>query len=321
MTRTTTKLIIPCLLALTGACTDQSGEEAHPALLDEEITVDHDEVLEDTAQRLAGLLHDSRLRDALRAKLAERVSGDYEVMLASIADLELADGRLVGDVLGGAFALTHVQIAAPGGVDWTDEASPVVTFIPADRAATELAYFDASGARVMRPVDEQPAGPVLVVGRSERIGFGTHVIEETGAPRSTSTPVYLRELVIWNDKEPWYKGDPEIYMKCMGNIRIDLPDVDEEGHAYRFNTFISYLTDAQGVMPCEVRESDGDDADDTLGIAYFYSSKLQLSTSSTCYGAAKDDFLMGVAQVKGTTTVTFSGSTVTVPSGCPYYRF
>lgn len=325
LTHKSLNLIIPSILALTGACTDEAAE---PAAIDvdapelEQEHVDRDAVFEQTAQRLAAVLGDEGLRTELYARLAERASGDFEVLLETMQDFRLADGRQLGDVLDVAFAITHVQIAAPLGLDaWDDGALPIVTYVPSNDDAAELVYFDATGARTTRPADEKPAGPVLVIGRSERIGFGSHVIDETLVPYTTSTPVYLRELVIWDDNEPWTKGDPEIYMKCMGNIRFDLPDVNEEGERYTFNKFIAYLTDAQGVMPCEVKESDDSDSDDLLGVAYFYSGPLQGSTTSVCYGSSKDDFLMGVAKVKGTKTVKLFGQTITVATGCPYYYF
>jgi hypothetical protein len=315
-------IIVPSILALAGACTDEAETEEAGVqpLPTETVTVDRDRVLEDTAQRLAGVLGDTGLRAELYTRLAERASGDFEVLLETLKDFRLADGRRLGDVLDVAFVLSHAQIAAPLGLDNWDDALPLVTFVPAHQSA-ELVYFDASGARTIRPADEKPIGPVLVIGQSERIGFGSHVLEQTLTPYTTSTAVYLRELVIWDDHEPWTKGDPEIYMKCMGDIRFDLPDVNEEGERYNFNKFIAYLTDAQGVMPCEVKESDGSDGDDLLGIAYFYSGPLQGSTTSNCYGASKNDFLMGVSKVTATKTFTLFGQPITVAAGCPYYYF
>ena len=313
----TAPLTLSLVLAAAG-CIDDAAVESTTETANPETpaAIDRDRILAETAQELAWLLHDANLRAALRTQLALRVTGDYEVLIDSLRDLELEDGRRLGDVMHAAAALDHVHIAAPLGLAaWTDAETPIVTFA-ADDDATELVYFDVSGLSTRRPADEQPTGPVLVVGINERIGYGKKTAETM--PYVTNA-VYLRDLVIWDDKEPWTKGDPEIYMKCMGSIKFDLPDVNEEGKTYRFNKYITTTSDTQ--ITCEVKESDGSDGDDRLNISYFWNSNLSYSTDQKCYGSSKNEYLLGVSRVKGYETVELWGETVTVDAGCPYYFF
>jgi len=312
------QFLIPTLFAVAAGCIEQDDPHIDVSVPSGTVTsVDRDTALGDAARELAAALENPSIRSELRQRLAARKTGDYEVLLESLDDLELPDGRSLVEAMGSARFLANVQIAAPGGVDgWNVDALPLVTFVPSEAESAELTYFDGSGESSMLPASEVPRQPVLVVGISERIGFADAA---PGQLRSSGTPVYLRELVIFDTHEPWYKGDPEIFLKCDG-VRFNLPDVNDAGYRYTFNQLLANLPSGD-TLTCDVMEDD-DDANDFVGRATFTSGRLPSSSTSTCYGQTKStQFLMGVAKVKAWSSFTVLGQTYTYPTGCPNYYF
>jgi hypothetical protein len=282
----------------------------------------HDDVLADAAAELAAVLDDPQLRAELRAALAARATGDYEVTLERAREVHLGDGRTLHDVLSlldGVAALPHLQVAAPLGVDaWTDDVIPRVTFV-ADEDAETLDYVAADGSVVTLPADQVPDFPVLVIGTHERIDRDDvgAVKPEDELALATSVPFHLRSIMITDTKEPWTKGDPEIYIKCRTDTRSFskqwVDQADDTLVWYVLNRHVATLGDAESVVTCDVKESDGGSGDDDVGYAVFMRDDLPWTTGLYCQFEGGQDAHLGAADTAATTQ---SGPFGPIPRHC-----
>jgi hypothetical protein len=218
----------------------------------------------EVARSMAPMLARAELRQQVRALIQDSAKGkiSYEKLLtmgqALPAGAEIGQARL--------------EVSAPLG--WSSDAAPVVTFVPElpEAEVRELTYFDASGRMFTRPADERPAEPVLVVGPSEEQP------SDAGSDAGSIVPLATKRLVVGrvlirNDHEPWYRGDPEIYARCtfpaagVAPIILDLPEVNRENAWYTINRVLGYYSDSYGTPArCGLFESDGPfDGSDSLG--------------------------------------------------------
>jgi hypothetical protein len=220
------------LLSLVLACGQERSVEPAPSPEETEA------ILAATAAEMAHLTADPVLRRSLADRIAERRTGDFELPFFEAEDLVLTDGRTLRDAL--AFTeierLERAQIAVPGGVDgWTEDARIEATWAPLDEGLDRhLEIFAADGEVRTASGDERPDGEILVVSLGERwtpierrardkapIEVGTNrsalAARSCGGQTCTSAncrETYFSKIMIYDDKEPWYKGDPEIYMLC-----------------------------------------------------------------------------------------------------------
>lgn len=256
-----------------------------------DVEVDRDHALASASREIALLMHDGSFRAELHAVLAERRTGDYEILVADIADQVLSDGRTLRDVLeptGALLAVENLHIAMPGGiVGWDVSTAVPVTFIPDATDFDTLRFFDSAGKESAWIADERPSFPVLVLGPNERI---RPTVEATAESMTTNANrVYLREIVIENDHEPWTSGDPEIFVICNYE-RHYYDGINEENVKYVANTDLGF----QEGVTCDLYEDDWDSVsygpgvpgsgDDLIGYATFSASVLGISTENRCKG-------------------------------------
>jgi hypothetical protein len=230
-----------------------------------------DELLERGARQLARELADAPLRAGLRALLAQRKTGDHEVLLEEASALLGGDGRPLGQALAGSGLLAHagrIHIAAPRGVaDWSPTELPLVSYVPtgAEEEAEELVYFDAQGERQVRPGGEPPAQPVLFLGINERADYraADRIALQDEIAAGPFKRLQLGSARIFADHEPWFKGSPEIYLECgfagaAALARINLSAVDEVDRLYALDIpLINYYRSYGNPMICAVLEEDG----------------------------------------------------------------
>jgi len=264
---------------------------------DDEVPATKQRALADASAALAHMLTDDALRVELESRLAARATGDYEVLVSDLADLHL-DLGVAADVV------EHLQIAAPLGVDWGD-AVPEVTYVP--EVGHDLVYFDASGGATSRAADARPGAPVLVLGENERVNRRFETGDKAEPASLTNASLYIREIFITDAHEPWYKGDPEIFVRCTTDsdrtARVDLPYVDEVLTSYTPNVrILSNLSDADGDIDCKVWEDDGSDGNDFVGYASYSTAALNITTASSCAVDGNLDAHLGASIVKGTNT-------------------
>lgn len=260
-------------LAFTAACGTKE------AVLEAPSTEATDKALEAIAHDLVPILEESpRLRRTLMERLAEKATGDFEVLIADLADLELEDGRTLGEALtGSGFSLPeNVHIAAPLGLaDWSEDTVPLVTFVPErpEHEIEELRYFGPGGVTHTRAANERPSEPVAVVGINERVGRASMADDaEVGTSRQalSTSPSYRDRYLFWiyirDDHEGWFNGDPEIYIMCAFsnagtgaglNFRVNLPHVNRERATYYIDSrLVRHYTTYGDPMLCGVYEQD-----------------------------------------------------------------
>lgn len=232
-----------------------------------------EERLVDSASTLSELISDRAFRGELIERLSQKATGDYEVLLADLADVTLADGRRVGDALDATGILSDgrpYHIAAPLGIEGLRDAeAPRVTYVP-DRPEEELdvlSYFAAGQLVETRAASEPPTEPVFVIALNERVNTGAEDVESHSAPLMSDAAgprkeITLKTITIFNDHEPWSKGKPEIFMACAfpngSSAKIYLSDVDEERIVYwPMKPLVNYYLSYGNPMVCSVFEEDG----------------------------------------------------------------
>jgi hypothetical protein len=262
---TTTKRLSTLMMLAVSGCAFEPSTPVEP-----------DQALDAAALELAQLLTDEQLRSGLQTMIAEKHDGDFNVLFSTARHLRLADGRTLGDALeatGVAAAVPRLQIASPLGLEgWSASNLPDVTSAP-DEVTGDFTYHDVAGNQWTARADVVPARPVLVLGSNERVG-ATAGLEPAPAPPDGSQLVgektrYLRMINIYDDKEPWYRGDPEIYIYCRpavgteGHVSyVDLARVNSENHQYWWDAGSEpKLIDVAAGSPevCEILERDGSD--------------------------------------------------------------
>ncbi len=298
MTNTKTLSALTLTLALAAACGGDLTDSSSTTALD---TPQIEQRLSAAAAELAPLLGDDQLRAGLAAALGKRRTGDYEVLLKDARDLPLRDGRTLGDALRatGILEVELAQLATPGGVpNWATAPEVLVTWAPIGvEKGIELEFYHADGRVHRAPAGEPPRLPVVVLGLNERtrppspgpaaqgIGSQQHALSATcAAPYCRE--VWLNQIKIEDDHEPWYKGDPEIYMMCLVpgysirdtwvvyTAKLDLASVNSENKWYTVNKPLLELKLGQPT-DCYVMEADEGrtspvDSDDVLGSVTLY---------------------------------------------------
>ena len=124
---------------------------------------------------------------------------------------------------------------------WDGQGRLLVTFAPLrdESEVTELIAFDASGKKVILSAVEVPDDPTLVLAIDEDVEYRNVDVVSLAKVADCGEGFHLEitSFILSNDHEPWYKGDPEIYVKVQRNgsgswRRTDLPEVNEEEHWY-----------------------------------------------------------------------------------------
>jgi len=272
-------------------------------------SLDPDEIatrLERAAEIVVQLARDPVFRAALAAELAARRTGDHEVLLEDLAELRLGDGRTLAQALdpSGVLEIPFAHLATPGGAPdlETDPKRLLVTWVrPDHEEALTLTYLAADGTRTTGAADVRPEQPVIVVAVNERaplaarraqaeheaaehaLGVQTSALaanscNDWSCASGSCRTATLNRIKIFNDHEPWYKGDPEIFITCRvpgsplwGYVvdcgTLDLPRVNDTDTWYNYDRVL--LTGLRSGFPmmCYVLESDGTDGDDMLGAA------------------------------------------------------
>lgn len=145
-------------------------------------------------------------------------------------------------------------------------AEPLVASSPADDAATVVTAHDRAGRRVALPADRVPLRPVYLVevDTQTALAKGAEVLRSTLAQRGLSPDAraavspasgywatQLTSIRLEDDKEPWHKGDSEIFTITAGfgldgKVKVDtvqLPYLDEDGKTYYPNQLLVHFSD------------------------------------------------------------------------------
>ena len=178
----------------------------------------------------------------------------------------------------------------------------------------------ANGKRLSQDLsaDVAPTVPTIVIGaaelnavrsealRTESVAATTSTVATTDTPKSatlTGDLVGIPRMLITNDHEPWYKGDPEIYVKIrrwikssgvFGDTRADFANVNSENTWYSLgdpnNSYVFLNSSYDSKIEIIVYESDSPDGDDVVGVFIPTWTSLSYSgfTLGTPLGTTKD---------------------------------
>ncbi len=123
--------------------------------------------------------------------------------------------------------------------NWDGESTILVAYTPMtsdDMEWKEIYAYDADMKEYILDAKTEPDYPVMVVGINERTEYFSQDKIDTGLGKIASTiDVYICTFRLMDDKEPWSKGDPEIYTKVkkyyQSNsyfVRTNFTKVNEE---------------------------------------------------------------------------------------------
>jgi hypothetical protein len=122
---------------------------------------------------------------------------------------------------------------------------------------------------------------------------------------TTSTPLYLRQLTLWDNHET---GSPEIYAICKTatgrwSSRKDLEYVNDTYFSYTPNIKMMDVASNEWPVTCEIWEGDNNaTGQDFVGYGVFTQSALSTTTTTACAPGSNGDMQMGVSKVKGPNT-------------------
>ncbi|MEJ2851926.1 MULTISPECIES: DUF3103 family protein [unclassified Saccharothrix] len=140
---------------------------------------------------------------------------------------------------------------------------PLVASSPTDDAATTVTAYDLAGRRVALAADRVPLRPVYLieVDTATALAKGAEVLRSTlsqrglspasVAPASGYWATQLKSIRLEDDKEPWHKGDAEIFTITAGfgldgKVKVDtvqLPYLDEDGKTYYPNQLLVHFSE------------------------------------------------------------------------------
>ncbi|GAA0256827.1 DUF3103 family protein [Saccharothrix mutabilis subsp. mutabilis] len=140
--------------------------------------------------------------------------------------------------------------------------APLVASSPADDEATAVTAYDRAGHRVTLPADRVPTRPVYLVeiDTTTALAKGTQVLRSALSQRGLSPAALAPASGYWatkltsirleDDKEPWHKGDSEIFTITAGfgldgKVAVDtvqLPYLDEDGKTYYPNQLLVHFS-------------------------------------------------------------------------------
>ena len=206
--------------------------------------------LEALAKDFAKAVADEAVRVQIKTAVEARSTGDTEVLykdlVTAVVDgvsfdqkLAQASGSLqtqgMGSVNALAASVPNLHVAVPAGLEAWDARNemPLVTYVPEgvdDTTLAEVRAFDAQGVLHLLDAQVAPDQPVVVLGVNERVDaqgelMPFYTVDEEGklaplavpnGPRYSGSLEKVEKLYIYDDKEPWVKGDPEIWLQVKG---------------------------------------------------------------------------------------------------------
>jgi hypothetical protein len=250
-------------------------------------------------------------------------SGDIRQSLASAYTQSGLLGQSEGQALAAIDRLTssipRLQVAVPEQFEAWDASSytPLVGYVPDgvdDLALKEIKVFDSEGNEHILDALTPPAQPVIILSQNERTddagqplaNFSSSETADFGleAQASALYEVKMGSVELYDDKEPWIKGDPEIWIIAQSAIknpgfatRQSFDGANDEDYRYIYNRYLG--STRHGVI-FYWYESDGssynvslsvkgitlafkiDDSDDPYGYITVTYASLE-GTSSTYY--------------------------------------
>jgi hypothetical protein len=155
-----------------------------------------------------------------------------------------------------------------------------------DEIEAESITAFSDGRRITLSADTPPDLPTIVIKPAEMesleptypLPFSEQPEEEARQGRITDDFVGIPQILITNDHEPWYRGNPEIIVRyrrflttgVFQDLKRDLPSVNDEDKWYSLgdpnDTYLFFDGQWDAEYETVVWEDDGPDDDDLVGV-------------------------------------------------------
>jgi Protein of unknown function (DUF3103) len=257
--------------------------------------------LETMAKLFAKTMTDANVRQQIQQQVSERFDGDtnvlYKTLVAtsssqairqSLAKAQEGFSSQATTLEALASNIPRLQLAVPAHFEGWDAKTyaPLVGYVSAgtnEETLEQIKAFDAEGNEHLLDAQALPEKPVIILSQNERT-------DEAGALRYTSATeseasseltaqscrnVYVRQIIIYNDHEPWYKGDPEIVLRASSNpaglyFNGGFTNVNDNGVTYTVNRFIGCTPEPSSVAFSWYEDDGPFDTWDVYGSASAY---------------------------------------------------
>ncbi|MEV0269391.1 DUF3103 family protein [Hamadaea sp. NPDC050747] len=242
-------------------------------------------VTDTLAHRLATELGRPAARSRVTAAVAARPVDLAALRLGTrfAADVTAANHavRVAKGLPDGTESLLRVRLADVSMRSQVAHGIPLVAAAPSDDEATTVVAYDPAGDRISLAADQVPHRPVLVVevDTARALPLGLSVVRQVLAAQEPTSALAAASLTggYWatkinavrlsDDKEPWIKGDAEIYTVVSGfgldgHPKVDIvqmPYLDKDGTTYYPNQLLVHFSAYKyNLADAVMMEDDGD---------------------------------------------------------------
>lgn len=195
----------------------------------------HEARLKYFAKGIAKLLNDPEIGAYLKDEIGKQFDGDFDALWETIANKDFTrKGKLKNilrklynteiDMIDQFNAVPLLQVSAPIHFEkWAVDDPLLVAYDPItidDIECEEVVAFDGKGNKFRLNTKDDPEYPVIVIGLNERVDPATKEVynftnNSTSKIPSTTKDLRIGYVRLVNDKEPWYKGSPEVYYQFI----------------------------------------------------------------------------------------------------------
>jgi hypothetical protein len=198
--------------------------------------------LESLAKLFAKAVTDVSVRQQIQQEVGKRFDGDTNVLyqtLTATSQLRAQRGgtdiqqSLMSLQRGGSSldrlvsSIPRLQVAMPAGFETWDANSeiPLVGFVPVDADDSTIKTvkaFDAEGNEHLLDARALPNKPVFLLSQNERTDNAGNLVSHFASPKAEAGAdlqaqacyrnVYVTDIRLRDDNEPWISGDPEIML-------------------------------------------------------------------------------------------------------------
>ncbi len=241
MKRSALRYIVLALAPFIFAACDQVSSPA-PQTPSAELSADAQRTnasLDKMARLFAQAVTDGTLRQQIRTEAAKRFDGDTNVLYKTLAassgvrgalataysrDLNIQSGDALSRIDELAKSIPRFQVAVPVNLNTWDAANytPLVGFVPTgteDTTLKTIMAYDAAGRVHELDARVAPKTPIIILGLSERTDATGNLLAEYAVGQGTAADtlyasgckqVEVEGIDLYDDKEPWAKGDAEV---------------------------------------------------------------------------------------------------------------
>lgn len=285
----------------------------------------HEARLKYFAKGIAKLLNDPEIGAYLKDEIGKQFDGDFDALWETIANKDFTrKGKLKNilrklynteiDMIDQFNAVPLLQVSAPVHFDkWDIDKPLLVTYSPMtvdDIECEQIIAFDGAGKKFILDAKNEPDYTVIVIGLNERIDLATKKVytftnNSAGKIPSSTKDLRIGYVRLVDDKEPWWKGSPEVYYQFINNntdFRKNYYDwwknSGSNDYWRHFNKRIMYWHSDTDVKRSIIRwmEHDTGDWPVTLSLSYsFMVSKILTKTVKVDFKIHDKDDNMGSA--------------------------